>query len=197
MIWSLSPGEKLILASSSPRRRELLESCKLVFEVIPPYCKEEGLKGESPEEQVRRLAALKAENVADSNPASWVLGADTVVALDGDIFGKPSDEQEAAMMLERLATKVHQVWGGVALLNHRAGAREVLSFKTDVKIIPLSSKNIKDYIATEEPFDKAGAYAIQGKGMQFVDSINGSYTNVVGLHLTATLELLRRHSVIH
>lgn len=173
---------ELILASGSPRRRELLKMLGLEFRVIPSESGENPPVGASPEETVKALAAAKALEVAGRSPAgSLVIGADTLVYLDGSPMGKPGDEAQAAKMLERLSGRTHTVYTGVALVRDGELIKE--AEKTDVTFRVLRRREIETYIKTGEPMDKAGAYGIQGIGAIFVESIRGDYFNVMGLPL--------------
>ncbi|WP_018146419.1 nucleoside triphosphate pyrophosphatase [Thioalkalivibrio sp. AKL6] len=173
----------LLLASASPRRRELLEQIQLAFEVAPMDVDESAQPGETPEALVERLAVAKAEAARDRlAPGQWVLAADTVVAVDDDALGKPADFAAAAAMLGRLSGRAHRVVSGMALW--RPGeAMRTRHVTTRVRLRELSLADIEAYWATGEPRGKAGAYAIQGRGAAFVEWIEGSYTNVVGLPL--------------
>jgi septum formation protein len=162
------------------------------FEVRPPECDERPLAGEAPAELVRRLALAKAH--AAVRPGEAALGADTVVALGGEILGKPSDDADARRMLRRLADRIHQVWSGVALVaaaddGARREAVEVAC--TDVRFRALTDAEIAAYVAGGEPHDKAGAYAVQGSAARFVAALDGERSNVVGLPLAATTRLLK------
>jgi septum formation protein len=174
----------LVLASGSPRRRELLTQLGVTFDVVPAAVDETPLPGESPRDLVRRLAVAKAAAV-DGEP---VLAADTIVEVDGEILGKPADATDARRMLRRLSARSHHVHTGVAV---RHGERvEVEVVTTVVRFVPLTESAVDWYLATGEPFDKAGAYAIQGAGGVFVEAIRGSVSNVVGLPLTTAARLL-------
>ncbi|HTQ78605.1 MAG TPA: Maf family protein [Thermoanaerobaculia bacterium] len=190
----------LVLASASPRRRELLGSLGLTFALRPMDLDETPRPGEAPVEYVRRLAIEKAlaAGAAAAAPGSpeLVLAADTTVVLDGDILGKPEDPADARRMLGRIAGREHTVHTGVAL--HAAGAvgagepRTIDTVETSrVRMAPLSAAEIEWYVATGEPLDKAGSYAVQGLGALFVEEVFGNYTNVVGLPLPATHRLFR------
>ena len=178
-----------ILASASPRRQQLLAGAGLRFVVTPADIDESTLPGESPRAYVRRVARAKARAVA--GPA--VLAADTTVDLDGVILGKPTDPVDAAAMIARLAGRRHHVHTGVAL---RVDGK-LFSFvkTTPVRLRPLTEAEIAAYVATGDPLDKAGAYGIQSAGGAVVDTVSGSYTNVMGLPLRETVELLRRHGI--
>ncbi|WP_018994266.1 nucleoside triphosphate pyrophosphatase [Thioalkalivibrio sp. ALgr1] len=176
-------ADPLLLASASPRRRELLEQVQLVFEVAPMDVDETPLPGESPEALVERLAIAKAEAALErGTPGQWVLAADTVVALGDEALGKPVDFADAEAMLQRLSGGEHRVVSGMALCRPGESMR-ACTVTTCVRMRPLTPSDIERYWATGEPRGKAGAYAIQGRGAAFVEWIAGSYTNVVGLPL--------------
>ena len=181
---------KLILASSSPRRKELLSQAGVQFETIVSGCDETPIPGESVKEMVERLAVVKAAAVAGQYRDSLVLGADTTVWIDGESLGKPSSVEEACAMLQRIQGRTHEVWGGVAILHLGRGIHKVWSHSTRVTMIAMSEETIARYVSSGEPMDKAGSYAIQGLGLQFVESIEGSYSNVVGLNITAVMREL-------
>ncbi len=192
-----SSGEPyIILASKSPRRKYLLEQAGLKFSVIPSSFDESTVALSLPETYVRDLARAKAAQVAAKYPASWVIGADTIVSIDGTILGKPASETQAYDMLQRLSGRIHQVFTGYCICCQTRSKLWMESIKTDVRFKKLSDDEIKWYIHTREPFDKAGAYAIQGLGTFLVKSINGSYTNVVGLPVCEVVEILIREKVI-
>jgi septum formation protein len=179
---------RLVLASASPRRSELLRAAGLAFDVVPADVDETALEGETPEAHVLRLARVKAERVAAGRPADVVLGADTVVAIDGLILGKPGDEADATAMLRRLSGRTHEVVTGVAVV---AGAGMATSVdRTLVHFAQLSEEDLAWYVRSGEPLDKAGAYGIQGRASRFVDRIDGSYSNVVGLPVRLAVRLL-------
>lgn len=176
-------GKRLVLASSSPRRRQLLAELGLAFEVRPSHADETPLPGEKPEAMVERLARDKALFRVDAGEV--VLAADTIVVIDGKILGKPFDTGDAIQMLATLAGRVHDVYTGVAAatLPPDGGAPHVAVRVacTEVEMRTLTAQEIAAYVATGEPLDKAGAYAIQGLGSLLVESVRGNYTNVVGL----------------
>jgi septum formation protein len=179
-----------VLASGSPRRRELLRGLDVGFLVRPADLDESILPGESPHEHVQRLARGKA--AAEAAEDELVLAADTVVVIDGDILGKPDDADEARRMLSRLAGQRHTVFTGVAMLDG-ASRRTVQGLaRTDVRIAAMTPAEVDWYVTTGEPLDKAGAYAIQGLGALFVEEIDGNYTNVVGLPIPLVKELFQR-----
>lgn len=183
---------KLYLASNSPRRRELLRNARVDFEVRPSAVAESVRPGEPPEVFARRAAREKALNVAASVPAdSLVLGADTVVVLGDKILGKPSNADDAARMLRRLSGATHRVITGVCLAGAPAKIEAEEHETTLVTFRRLDEDEIQAYLATGEPFDKAGAYGIQGFASRFVTRIEGCYFNVVGLPVARVVELLK------
>lgn len=180
----------LILASASPRRKELLAAAGLDFEIIPSDQDESILPGEDPLAYVRRIALSKAKNVTLDHADHLVLAADTVVVLDRTIMGKPSDAGDAFAMLQRLSGRTHQVITAYCFAAAFIPEPILEHVLTDVSFRLLSSRDINSYIASGEPFDKAGAYAIQGKGGALTSRVEGSYTNVVGLPLAEVLKRL-------
>ena len=190
---ALPERNRLVLASSSPRRAEILTSLGIPFLADPADVDESMCPGESGEDAASRLAAEKAALVASRRPGSWVLAADTLVLLDGDILGKPRDDSEAADMLGRLAGREHRVVTAVRLRRGPDPGRETRVLSS-VRISPLSGEEIRWYVSTREPHDKAGAYAVQGLGARFIEAVSGSYTNVMGLPARAVYELLRMTS---
>ncbi len=189
-------GPRLILASRSPRRAELLRLVGAQFEVAPADVDESALPEERAEAHVLRLAESKARASAHraasaGEEGTLVLGADTIVTLDRAILGKPAGEEEARRMLAALSGRVHEVWTGLFLFDptHDRGVGEAV--RSIVKFSRLDSDEIDRYVATGEPLDKAGAYAVQGYGAAFVEAIEGSYSNVVGLPLGHLRHLLR------
>jgi septum formation protein len=190
-------ANRLILASRSPRRYELLKQMGLDFEVIPSRIEEENFaQNESPRDHVLRLSEAKAVDVGRQYPGAWVIGADTIVYINGAILGKPKTSEEARDMLGRLSGHEHQVLSGIAVHHLSKGKTERDAVQTAVKMRTLSQDEMKWYIGTGEPFDKAGAYAIQGIGSFLIESIRGSYTNVVGLPLCELIEMLYRMDAI-
>jgi septum formation protein len=172
---------KLILASASPRRAEILRSVGWPFEALPAHIDESHEEGEKAGAYVERIALAKAEAAATHSPGSMVLGADTVVVIEDQILGKPRDEGDANRMLRVLNGRRHQVLTGVALVNDATGQSRVAHEVTDVTFAEMSEEEINWYVSTSEPMDKAGAYAIQGHGALFIKEIRGDYFNVVGL----------------
>jgi septum formation protein len=186
---------RFILASQSPRRRELLASIGLQFDVMPSDVPEVHQPGESPEEYVARLSRDKAAAIAAKHPDSWIIAADTTVLLGEELLEKPVDDDDAKRMLATIAGKTHIVYSGVTLQNAARGWRDTRVAESEVRMLPLDERDIAWYVSTSEPLDKAGAYAIQGIGAMFIDSIHGSYTNVVGLPLALLFQMLRRAGV--
>src|SRR5437588_2552766 len=172
---------KLILASASPRRAEILRSVGWPFEALPAHIDESREEGERADAYVERIALAKAEAAAAHCPGSLVLGADTVVVIDDQILGKPRDHDDSRCMLRELSGRWHQVLTGVALVNDLTGQSKVAHEVTDVRFAVMSDEEINWYVSTSEPMDKAGAYAIQGHGALFIKEIRGDYFNVVGL----------------
>lgn len=190
-------GPRLLLASQSARRVELLRLVGAQFEVCSTNVDEEAAPGERAEPHVLRLAEAKARAGLAEAPAEKglvALGADTVVMIDRTILGKPRDSDDARRMLRLLSGRVHEVWTGVALVHSADGRGVSEAARSLVKFTPLEEHVIERYVATGEPMDKAGAYAVQGCAALFVEAIEGSYSNVVGLplsHVKHLLDLLR------
>jgi septum formation protein len=188
--------EPLVLASESPRRIQLLRSLGLTFDVIPSGIEE----GDGPEKEpcalVEHRAQEKACAISHRYPKSWVLSADTIVVLGDTIFGKPASAEQAVAMLQQLSGQEHQVFSGFCLMRVDPTFRRVGCVGTKVRFKQLSETEIHAYVKTGEPLDKAGAYAIQGMGAFLVESLQGSFTNVVGLPLCETLEWLLEQGII-
>jgi septum formation protein len=183
----------LILASRSPRRSEILRQAGIEFIAQAADVDESVQAGENPENYVKRVAQLKALAVK-SDGGDVVIGADTVVVIDGDILGKPKDSADAVRMLKSLADRKHEVLTGVCF---RRGDELIIDWAvTYVWVIPLTQDEIEDYVASGEPMDKAGAYAIQGLASKFIERIDGSYSNVVGLPVELVYKHLRKTSAI-
>ncbi len=185
-------NKKVVLASASPRRKELIKLIFEDFEVLPAECDETLPEGISPKDAVEYLSEIKNEATRKLlSKEALVISADTVVAIDGEILGKPVDKDDARRMISLLSGKTHAVYTGVTICD---GERKVtFSEKTDVTFYHLSEKEIENYISTSEPYDKAGGYGIQGKAGLLVEKINGDYYNVVGLpvaRLNRELKLL-------
>ena len=183
---------RLILASRSPRRFDLSKQMGLDFEVISSTVEEVFVSAESPREHVIRLAEAKALDVGNQFPENWVIGADTIVYVDGIILGKPKSREEAVDMLKRLSGEEHRVLTGISVRHSNKGKGECEAVETAVRVKSLSPVEMDWYIGTGEPFDKAGGYGIQGIGSFMIESINGSYTNVVGLPLCELMQMLIR-----
>jgi septum formation protein len=209
----------LILASASPRRQELLRNAGITFTVQPADINETPLVGESPQDCAERLARQKALAVFQSHPQVDVLGADTIVVIDGAILGKPRDAGDAARMLRLLSGRTHAVITGVCLVGPAASSQLPIARKTESKPITgnrpaatafertasattlvtmceFCENDIRDYIATGEPMDKAGAYAIQGVASRWIPRIDGDYSNVVGLPVAMVYAMLRERAVV-
>ena len=180
----------LVLASASPRRAALLREAGIAFEIDAADVDETVLPHEAPIDYVQRLAAAKAAHVAQAHPGRPVLGADTTVVVDGEVLGKPRDPAEAVAMLGRLSGRSHLVITGVCLIAPGRPPRTAVA-ATTVEFLPLDAAQIADYVATGEPMDKAGAYAIQGGAGRFVRRVDGDLANVIGLPVTVVTELLR------
>ena len=187
---------KLILASKSPRRSCLLAQAGLEFDVIPSEIDESSVPMDHPDQYVRALSQTKAEDVCARFPDRWVIGADTIVQINGRILGKPADNATARTMLEQLSGQTHQVFTGYTIACFARCKKFTDVVSTDVTFKKLTRDEIEWYISTQEPFDKAGAYAIQGLGTFLVKRINGSYTNVVGLPVCEVIEHLIKAGVI-
>lgn len=186
---------RFILASSSPRRRQLLESIGIAFDVIPSHIPEERRDGEAPEEYVARLSREKAHAISAQHPDRWIIAADTTVALDDLVLEKPVDGDDAKRMLSTIAGKTHIVYTGVTLTRAEPHRIDTHVATTEVRMLPMTARDIDWYVATGEPLDKAGAYAAQGLGGMFIDSIHGSFTNVVGLPLALLFQMLRKAGI--
>lgn len=178
----------IILASASPRRKELLSRLGWTFDVMPSNAKETHFQDEAPSDMVMRLSRLKGENVASEHPQSLVISSDTAVFCDKEVFGKPKDASHAMAMLKHLSGKTHQVYSGLAIFWH--GNCRCAYESTDVTFRPLSDDDILGYIATHEGDGCAGAYAIQGKGSVLIKGISGDYSNVVGLPMPLLAEMM-------
>jgi septum formation protein len=192
----ISSTAKFILASASPRRRELLRSVGLKFKTIPAHVDEDYIEGESPQQHVRRLAQEKAQLIARKYPRAWVLGADTIVVIDGLILGKPKNKTQAREMLKKLSGREHKVFTGFTITQVASKLSHSAVVQSTVKFKKISAAELDWYIACDEPYDKAGGYAVQGKGAYFIKSIRGSYTNVIGLPLCEVLETLKKLEAI-
>jgi septum formation protein len=190
----------LILASASPRRQELLRNAGIPFTVQAADIDETPLAGESPRDCAERLAREKAMVIFDSTPQQCVLGADTIVVADDVILGKPRDAEDAGRMLRLLSGRTHAVITGVCLVGEKMAGGDlpviIASETTQVTMAEISDDEIRDYIATGEPMDKAGAYAIQGIASRWIPRIEGDYSNVVGLPVALVYAMLRARGVL-
>lgn len=201
-------GVRLLLASASPRRAELLRAAGIDFDVAAANVDESVREGESPTSHIRRLAEEKVRTVLPLAAGRAVLGADTIVVVDDLILGKPADAVDARRMLRRLSGRAHQVLTGVCLAHQMSGAAtsgagdpftwmvQVEVASTAVEFARLSDREITDYVESAEPVDKAGAYAIQGRASRFVTRIEGSYSNVVGLPVALVYDLCKRAGLL-
>jgi septum formation protein len=185
-----------ILASASPRRAELMRLLGVDFRVLPSGADEFFMQRESPETHVRRLSGGKAEAVAVAHPGSWVLGADTVVVVGGEVLGKPKTPGEAGQMLEKLSGREHAVYTGFTLRGIDAGIviQDVVASKVVFRKVPVDE--IAWYVNSRDPYDKAGGYAVQGMAAFFIREIRGSYTNVMGLPLCEVLDAMKKAGAV-
>ena len=181
---------KILLASVSPRRAEILRTVNWPFEILPMDVDETRKRDEDAATYVQRLARAKAEAAARRSTGSTIVAADTVVVIDEQILGKPRDKDDARSMLRQLSGQWHQVLTGVALIDNATSELKVAYETTEVKLAVMSRDEIDWYVSTGEPMDKAGAYAIQGLGARFIEGIKGDYFNVVGLPVRLVYELL-------
>jgi septum formation protein len=188
--------EDLILASKSPRRKYLLKQAGLIFKVIPSDFDEHSIELTSPRDFVLTLSRGKADDVAARHPSEWIIAADTVVFVNDRVLGKPASTSAARKMLQQLSGRTHQVFTGYTICNKAMQRLHSDVVCTDVTFKELSRDEIEWYVHTDEPFDKAGAYAIQGLGTFLVKKISGSYTNVVGLPVCEVIEYLIQEGVI-
>lgn len=187
----------IILASASPRRKEILGNTNVKFTVIKSEIDEVVLDNEKPQVVVMRLAFEKCLDIASKHEEDLVIGADTVVVLDDKILGKPKNENEAYEMIKLLSNKTHQVITGISLINVKSGKKIIDCVVSSVKFKDLSEKDIRDYLQTNESLDKAGAYGIQGYGALLVEKIEGDYFNIVGLPISRLSDLLKEHFEIN
>jgi len=185
---------KLVLASSSPRRAELLRNANIPFTVCAVDVAEQRRPQEWPEDYVRRVAEEKAKAAQSHQPNMFVLGADTVVIVDGQMLGKPADAKDASRMLHLLSAGSHLVTTGVCLLGPKV--EDTRAETTTVSFSPLSDEEIAEYVSTGEPMDKAGAYAIQGIASRWVTHLEGCYFNVMGLPVPLVYRMLQKHGLV-
>jgi septum formation protein len=186
---------KIILASASPRRAEILRLVGWDFEILPAAIDESRRDGEDASSYVERLAREKAEEAAARVPNRMIVGADTTVVIDGEILEKPRDTEDARRMLRLLQERWHEVVTGICVINSDSRTIGIAHQITEVKFAPMSEDEINWYVATREPMDKAGGYAIQGLGARFIEEIRGDYLNVVGLPLRLLYEMIVRRQL--
>jgi len=189
-MFQVKEGDSIILASESTRRVDILRTLGISFSIIPPNIDEKRKKDETPKDFVLRVSFEKASKVGNLFPDKWVIGADTVVVLKNKILGKPKNERDAFNMLKQLSGKWHRVITGYCVLNTSKNVTYRDVVETRVYLRDLTEEEITRYIKTSEPFDKAGSYAVQGKGGYMVKEIKGSYANVVGLPICEVAEVL-------
>ncbi len=185
-----TPG-RFILASASPRRIELLRLLGMRFEIMPSHVDEAFMQGETPRGHVLRLSEEKAEKAAILHPEAWVFGADTIVIINGEVLGKPRTPDEAREMLGKLSGRVHTVFTGFTLIRKSADVLIRDAVESSVRFREIPEDEMTWYIRSEEPYDKAGGYAVQGMGAFFIKEIHGSYTNVMGLPLCEVVDVLK------
>ena len=183
----------IILASASPRRKEILENTNVKFKIMASSIEELRLEGESPCQMVMRLAFEKGIDIASRQKSDLVISADTIVVLDNTVLGKPKDEIEARKMITSLSGRTHQVITGISLINLDNNKKIIDYVISNVKFKNLSEEDINDYIRTKESLDKAGAYGIQGYGALLVEEIQGDYFNIVGLPISRLSDLLKKY----
>ncbi len=188
--------ESIFLASGSPRRRELLKSLGISFSIALATVDETPFVSEEPNSFATRMAQAKTEEIAVLNPAAWVIGADTVVAVDGEIFGKPATKEKSIKMLTRLNGRTHKVYTGVCLQCAEKNIAELQTSCTEVTFGRFTEDVLEAYVETEDSLDKAGAYGVQGRGSFLVEKINGSCTGVIGLPLCNLVSLLLKYQAI-
>lgn len=196
IIYSMEEKYHFILASHSPRRKNLLKLLGFPFRVIPGGMEDRATPVKSPREFVEKNALVKAKAVAANHSGEWVLGADTVVVFNDEMLGKPEDEAEALNMLLLLSGETHTVFTGVSLINRERGYLQTLYDMTRVTFNNFSREEAMAYVSTGEPGDKAGAYGAQGAGSALIERIEGSYTNVIGLPLSLTVDMLKEAGAI-
>lgn len=187
---------RFILASASPRRIELLSLLGLRFEIIPSNVDEKFMKGEAPRDHVLRLSEEKARIVSTLHPEAWVIGADTIVIINGDVLGKPRTPDEAKEMLGKLSGQIHTVFTGFTVARKSNDILVRYAVESSVRFREIPEDEMAWYIRSQEPYDKAGGYAVQGMGAFFIKEIYGSYTNVMGLPLCEVVDVLKRIGAI-
>lgn len=189
--------EKIILASASPRRKELMTMAGLTFDVIVSDC-EENISYESPEDMVKKLSLLKAKDVADKirqteTEPHLVIGSDTIVFFQNQILGKPKNEEDAFHMLKAMSGNIHTVYTGVTIIDTANNQTDTFYDETRVEFYDVTDEEIRNYIATGDPLDKAGSYGVQGRGCFLVKRIEGDYFTVVGLPIAHLLHILKKY----
>jgi septum formation protein len=187
---------RFILASASPRRIELLNLLGLRFEIMPSNVDEKFIKGETPRDHVLRLSEEKARMSSALHPEAWVMGADTIVIINGNVLGKPRTPDEAREMLGKLSGQIHTVFTGFTVTRKSADILIRDAVESSVLFREIPEDEMAWYIKTQEPYDKAGGYAVQGMGAFFIKEIHGSYTNVMGLPLCEVVDVLKRIGAI-
>lgn len=186
--------KKIILASQSPRRREIMKLVGIDFDVVISDC-DENIEYDGPADMVEKLSYLKAKDVAGKLPESeehLVIGSDTIVFFKGEVLGKPKDEKDAFNMLHEMAGNTHVVYTGVSVIDTKTGKTETFHEETEVEFYDVSDEEIRQYIATKDPLDKAGAYGVQGLGAFLVNGIKGDYFTVVGLPIAHLIQVLKK-----
>jgi len=183
--------DRLVLASASPRRRELLEKAVSHFDLRPTDADETLPRGIDPAEAACMLARRKAQAAVREGAAEWILGSDTIVTVEGMILGKPQDRGDAERMLRLLSGRTHQVYTAALLFHSETGQESLVCDRADVTFAELDEGDLETYLSTDEPYDKAGAYGIQGRGALFIRRIEGDYTNVMGLPMAALYPVLK------
>jgi septum formation protein len=188
--------KSIILASQSPRRKQLLEQAGVAFNIVPAHIDETPYLSYPPSDAVKASAQAKADQVCNQFPEHWVIAADTIVVINNNILGKPESKNHARKMLQTLSGKAHIVFTGFSIccLEQNKNITDIV--KTSVQFKQLCDDEIEWYLQTDEPYDKAGAYAIQGIGAFIVKSIDGSYTNVVGLPVCEVMDILMKQNII-
>jgi septum formation protein len=187
----------IILASQSPRRKQLLEQAGITFDIVPAHIDETPYLNEPPADSVTLSAQAKADHVSKKYPDHWIIAADTIVVINNTILGKPKSKEHARDMLQTLSGKIHAVYTGYSICCLKQKKTYSGIVKTNVQFKPLHSDEIEWYLQTDEPYDKAGAYAIQGIGAFIVKAIDGSYTNVVGLPVCEVMDVLMKQQIIN
>jgi len=187
---------RFILASASPRRIELLHLLGVRFEIMPSQVEEAFMKGETPRQHVLRLSREKTEKASAKHPDAWVMGADTIVLINGEVLGKPRTPEEAREMLCTLSGNIHTVYTGFTVIKKSTACIISNAVESSVRFREIPEDEILWYIRSDEPYDKAGGYAVQGMGAFFIKEIHGSYTNVMGLPLCEVVDVMKGAGII-